>query len=299
MAIVHNALPSMVRNAIANLEALHQIVAVSPALQEEIERSIGEASLGVTTIANGVVTPQNYSRANRVYQVGEELKLLYVGRVEHHQKGVEYLPTIIEQVLAQGGEAIHLSVIGDGESMESLREEIQRLQLTAHISLLGSREHSEVIAMMEHHHIVLMPSHYEGHPIVLMEAMAQGMVPLVTRLTGHTDHVVEEGESGYLFPLERLPDGFADRIIALQGNPLLLQHNAYQAWKQIATHFSADEMGRAYLELIEGVGSSPRPRSGEVVLSLLGDLPWLWHLLVRPVRKIARWLGVWEHLVRL
>ena len=56
---------------------------------------------------------------------------------------------------------------------------------------------SDVSAIWSSHHGLILPSRCEGLPIVLVEAMLSGRVPVVTDVGGNAE-VVEDGVTGYL-----------------------------------------------------------------------------------------------------
>lgn len=70
------------------------------------------------------------------------------------------------------------------------------------------------------------------------------------------------------------------------------------AWKRASQVFSYEHFGNSYLQLIKkcqerrNIGAV-QPRSGQIDVSLLGDLPRLPIIAVRPIRKILRMIGLW------
>ena len=141
-----------------------------------------------------------------------------------------------------------------------------------------------------------MPSYSEGLPIVLLEAMALGAVPVASRLPGCTDFVIEDGVSGALVPVGD-EEGFASRVVALARDRQLLDAMSRSAWQRSKDTFSSARMSESYFELLlqrraRKESGAVRTRSGELDKGLLGDLPWLPVALVRPFRKLLRLAGL-------
>jgi len=56
---------------------------------------------------------------------------------------------------------------------------------------------ADVARIWERNHALLLPSRAEGLPLVLVEAMLSGRVPIVTDLAGNAE-VVEDGRTGFI-----------------------------------------------------------------------------------------------------
>lgn len=63
---------------------------------------------------------------------------------------------------------------GEGEQMDSLHHQIERLGLSNHIKLTGSLPHKAVLQLMQRAKILLHPSRYEGFGNVCLEALYAG-----------------------------------------------------------------------------------------------------------------------------
>ena len=86
---------------------------------------------------------------------------------------------------------------------------IEELNVGNNVKLLGWRHQEEIIELMKHTDVFIAPSvvggdgDEEGIPVVLMEALAQGMPVLSTQHSGIPE-LVQDGESGFLVPRETL-----------------------------------------------------------------------------------------------
>jgi glycosyltransferase involved in cell wall biosynthesis len=136
--------------------------------------------------------------------------LLFAGRL-HPQKDPLLLVQVIAalQLLMEQSAPIHLLIAGQGELMESVRAEIQRLNLTSSVSLLGAVALRDLATLHRLSSVVVLTSAYEGLPLVVLESLASG-TPIVTTNCGETPKFLQPG-SGIVCP-ERTPMAIARAI---------------------------------------------------------------------------------------
>lgn len=98
---------------------------------------------------------------------------------------------------------------------DDLRQEAQRLGISDQLHMLGLR--SDINALLNASDIVVLPSHEEGFPNALIEAMAVGR-PVVATSVGGSVEAVEHGVTGLLVPA-RDPSAMSMAILDLAMNP--------------------------------------------------------------------------------
>lgn len=87
------------------------------------------------------------------------------------------------------------------------------------VKLLGWKQQEEIVTLLNDADILIAPSitgndgDQEGIPVVLMEALAQGIPVLSTQHSGIPE-VVQDGKSGFLVP-ERDVDALAEKLVFL------------------------------------------------------------------------------------
>lgn len=119
-------------------------------------------------------------------QLGIECKYVigHIGRF-HFQKNHEFLLQIFEKVYEKNKDAI-LLLIGAGELEQAIREQTKELQLDHVVRFLGVRH--DIPDMMQAMDCFVLPSRFEGLPIVAVEAQAAGL-PCVLARDGITKQV--------------------------------------------------------------------------------------------------------------
>jgi glycosyltransferase involved in cell wall biosynthesis len=114
--------------------------------------------------------------------------LLFAGRL-HPQKDPLLL---VQAIAALNDPLVHLFIAGEGELASSIASEIDLLDLTQQITLLGPQTQSELVQLQQLCSLFLLTSIYEGLPVVVLEALACG-TPVVTTQCGETPNLLIPG----------------------------------------------------------------------------------------------------------
>jgi len=123
--------------------------------------------------------------------------LLFVGRLRI-RKGVDVL---LEALVARG-DLPRLLIAGDGEHRAALERRARDLGLGAdRVLFLGRASAAQVRDLLSRALGLVVPSTYEGMPLVILEAMASGVPVVASRVSGIPE-VVLDGDTGWLVPCE-------------------------------------------------------------------------------------------------
>ena len=266
-------------------------VAESPRLMTELEdRAPGKP---VRLLTTGVPHPTDAELASRAAH-GTPLRLLFVGRLAG-RKNVLMLPAILAACLRRGVDAT-LTVCGHGPDHEALVEACRSAGVSHLVDFPDVPEQAGLYETYRQHHVLLLTSSYgEGLGLVLLEAQANGCVPVASRLLGVFDFSIEEGVTGLLAEVKNAND-FADQIATL---------TASDRWRQLSLAgvartrelFTYEAMARDYLALLadleRGDYALPRPRSTVP----RPPLRWTAHLPPPVLERYARLLPRWQPAV--
>jgi glycosyltransferase involved in cell wall biosynthesis len=124
---------------------------------------------------------------------GSGFRLACVGRLYPKEKGQD----ILLRVLASDkwrSRPVSLTFYGGGEQRQGL-EAMAGLLGLGNVTFAGYED--DVTSIWARHHALVLPSRAEGLPLVLVEAMLCGRVPIVTDVAGNSE-VVEEGKTGFI-----------------------------------------------------------------------------------------------------
>lgn len=155
-------------------------------------------------ILNGMVLPPPPAVI-----VHEPTRLLMVGRMS-----VQKNPLLSMKALALLQDIPwHCTLIGDGPLLAEVRAEAVRLGISSRIEFRGWASASEVTEAMRQSDVLLIPSLSEGLPMVAIEALANGLALIGSRIGGLAD-VAQEGENGNarLFELQEGAEGMAGAL---------------------------------------------------------------------------------------
>ncbi|NOZ64039.1 MAG: glycosyltransferase family 4 protein [Caldiserica bacterium] len=95
------------------------------------------------------------------------------------------------------GRRVGFIIVGDGILRKRMEEEIYKNRLNDRFYLLGWREDVEKIIKI--FDVFVLTSLWEGLPKALLEAMASGLPPVVTKVDGMKE-IIEESKNGFLIP---------------------------------------------------------------------------------------------------
>jgi glycosyltransferase involved in cell wall biosynthesis len=143
-------------------------------------------------------------------------------------------------------------IVGDGVLRAELEHEATALQLDGDVRFLGiRRDVPDVLAASD---IFVLPSHWEGLSLSLLEAMACGLAVIVTRVDGNRN-VVEENQSGVLVP-PRDHVALAEAVLCLLDDPVLRLRLGQGAYKRFKSKFRLDRFVRAHESLYAALYSN-------------------------------------------
>ncbi len=143
-------------------------------------------------------------------KMNKPLRLL-LPAVEFNRKGGDIAVEALKILLAKGIDA-KLVLVG-----MDIPETIQHIPELDHIPFI-SKETMEGRQQMEglfrDSHFLILPTKMDCSPVVLSEAAVYGLPALASNLAG-IPSVVEDGSTGFLFPVDAGPEEYASRIIEI------------------------------------------------------------------------------------
>ncbi len=169
-------------------------------------------SVGVTAVDEKLLSGFCMKKKVHSFINASKIKILFLSRIEKYKGIFETLEAI--SILLERGHDVSLSIAGDGSSMKSVLEYIERHNLYSdRVTLLGYVRAEEKATVLGSHHIYCLPSYGEGMPCSILEAMAFGM-PIITTPVGGIKYLFENGKMGY-FVEKNDPEVIANLIECL------------------------------------------------------------------------------------
>jgi glycosyltransferase involved in cell wall biosynthesis len=169
---------------------------------------------------------------------------LVVGTVSRlaESKNVPGLVRAAEPLL---GEAVHLVIVGDGADRENVERTAAAGDRAPFIHVLGAR--ADVARLLRAFDLFVLFSRTEGHPIVVLEAMATAL-PVVATPVGGIPGILDENETGFLIPVDD-EQALRARLAALLAEPLRRAEVGARARAVALERYAADRMVDEYLAL--------------------------------------------------
>jgi len=141
--------------------------------------------------------------------------------------------------------------------------------------------------VLSEHNLFLLASDYEGLPLSLLEAMARGLVPVVSDLPSGICEVVDSA-TGKLVPPENV-SGYARAIIWLHSHREEMGRLSHNAREAVRHKFSVAAMTDRWLSVLAGAPARPVswPGHWKIKPILQAGNPWRFS---PPLRLARRWL---------
>jgi glycosyltransferase involved in cell wall biosynthesis len=121
--------------------------------------------------------------------------------------------------------------------------------LQKHILFLGHVTREKLVQLYQNATVHVVPSHYEGLPTVLLEAMSSG-IPVVATNVGGNSEVISSGVNGLLIP-PKSPENMAKAISRLLDEQALRERIGRAARKTIEEHYTWDKIAENVTESYE------------------------------------------------
>ncbi len=213
------------------------------------------------------------------------LRAIFAGRFEHGQKGVFDLPAI-DRVLLERGVHVRWTIAGAGPDEGEFR---RSWSANPHVAWRGRLSKTDLVTEYSHQDVFVLPTRFEGFPVALLEAMASGLVPVVSNIPSGVLEVVEDDMSGRT-PAVGDVAGFADALEQLDRDRARLEAMSQAAAAVVAERFDIRERVGAYQALYRRWREFYRPLAGPEHLQYGSrlDKPWIPNPIVRAVRSALK-----------
>jgi glycosyltransferase involved in cell wall biosynthesis len=198
--------------------------------RDTYQRMIGTPTGLVRCVFNGVTADE----FDPIVQAADPTDIVYVGEFRHI-KGADILIDAVARLRA-GGKPVTLTLGGDGEEIEALKAQIQRLGLTKAVGFIG---HVKARYGFSKGNLLVVPSRGDSMPYVVIEAGAAG-IPMVAANVGGIPEIFGSHTEALFAPNNA--GAMADAIKAALDDPADAQARAKSLRERIFLHFSQKAM---------------------------------------------------------
>jgi len=184
-----------------------QLIAVSNFIKSQAER-IARPNANIQVVYNGcdprkfVFNNQTRISIRRRLNISDNSRvLIFVGNLLK-AKGIFELVWSFAG-LCKNHPSFSLIVVGDGDDQVKLKEAVQGCGLEKYVHLIGRVEHNKIPDFLSAGDIFVLPSHREGLPVSVIEAMACGR-PVIATNVGGIPEIVRDQQTGLLIEPENV-----------------------------------------------------------------------------------------------
>jgi glycosyltransferase involved in cell wall biosynthesis len=149
--------------------------------------------------------------------------IIFIGRQEE-AKGYFLLP-LIGKKLEENNEVVSWLIVGSSNNT-NLSHSIWNNDQP--VKFYGPLSNEKVVELLRDMQMIILPSLAEGMPVVIIEAMKAGVIPIVNDIDGGIRELVIDNETGYKIRNNEV-NGYVEKIKKLINNNELakkIQHNA-------------------------------------------------------------------------
>ncbi len=172
-----------------------------------------------------------------------ETRIVCIGRLTE-QKGFDIFIRALEEV-----KNAHGYIIGDGELLKNLKTLTKNLHIEDRVSFLGFKEN--VLGYINSSDFVVLPSRWEGFPLIPIESFACGKTIIASNIPGNID-IVNNKRNGLLFKKDNVED-LASRINLLAKDNILRKKLEKQAKADYSKKFSYNMFIESYMNVYKEV----------------------------------------------
>lgn len=194
----------------AVLKLADHVVTVSESMRADLLQHFPQHAARIEHIPNGV--DEALLSLPVSHPAHGSLRLIFVGNLIA-SKGVRELLS----ALRNAEYAFSLTMVGDGPARAQLQAQATELGLEQHVRFTGTVAPEAIAGLLAEHDVLVLPSHAEGRPNAVVEAMAAARAIIASDLPGVAE-LITHGREGLLVAPGDIP-ALRDALHSLAATP--------------------------------------------------------------------------------
>jgi glycosyltransferase involved in cell wall biosynthesis len=273
ISIVHGDYDYYYEIAAASESRIDQFVCVSAAIADKLSILLPHRKSDIVFIPPVVPDMHVDHEAN----IENNLRIIFVGRLTP-EKGFDLLP-IVDHELQKAGISCNWTIVAP-HATSDYDEWLNKPDVDYYEYVSNEKMPAAYIKQ----DVILLPSHAEGFPLSILEAMKCGVVPLATNLGTLANGIINHEETGFLFELNDVA-AIVRQLKQLNTNRSLLGKMSRNAKLHARSSYSEDSFREKWTTLLS------RKDSGKNLSKPVHfnydrlDVPWLPNTATRAIRK--------------
>lgn len=195
-------------------------------------------------IPNGVNFKKLHSTKERTFHKNDIFEFLYVGRLSPEKNPCALIDFALE-LKKNTDLKFRINVLGSGMLLKNLQDLIVKHCLEKIVCLKGFN--SDIFPYLENAHCLLLPSHWEGMPVVLIEAAA-AKLPIISTPVGSIPDFLNNTNAKVC----SIGD-FPTNMLSTMNNYELSYQKAKILYTDLKEHFDIDNVYKKHIELYKSL----------------------------------------------
>ena len=236
----HNNNKKYIRTMKYNYSNIDYVLSLTDGLGSDYKRFLTGTKTNVITMPN-MLEEVNHKPSNL-----NNKNVVFVGRLDIGKR--------INEIIDIANEIDNdwkFNIIGAGKEYESLKIQINELNLENKVFLLGGKPHDEVIEELSKSSIFIMTSISEGLPMVLLEAMSVGLPCIAYETASGINDIITDNIDGFVIK-NRNKKEMIKKLTVLMDDVKLRKSFGVAALKK-SRQFSKEEISKRWLTFIDNI----------------------------------------------
>jgi glycosyltransferase involved in cell wall biosynthesis len=218
------------------------IVAISYEMQEKFVKKYGISIAKSPIIFNGV--KDRIGSDELPQKSATVLKCIYAGGYTAMKGGDHILSAVSSNKERWNGIELHW--------FGNVPQRVQkRISAFSHVHYHGRVDRNEFLEALRDSDVLLLPSRFEGCPMVMLEAMSFGVVPIASDGSGAMRWLITSGVEGFICHLSNWPHQMMGCLLHLRNNQKILQEMRQAVRKRYLSAFQMVFTANKLLKLLE------------------------------------------------
>lgn len=276
--IVHGNYDYYFELAQKHSDSVNYFVAVSESIAESVKVGLGKKCLRVTHVpfpVNMGVIHQHAYKDLRILFIAADLKC--------PNKNFQYIKEINVK-LEENGIKAKWNVVGGGYAPE----EIKQWWGNSHNELIyhGFLQGNDLASVFNTSNVYLLPSEKEGLPVSLVEAMSNGLVPIINLWDKGVYTLVKSGVNGYVVEKNEV-NQYLKYLTYLNSQIQDIGDMGKKAFEAVADKFNPNLQAHQYEKIFSEVHGSFTSRNPQKVYGSRLDHPLIPNFITKNYREFA------------
>jgi glycosyltransferase involved in cell wall biosynthesis len=234
------SLPFIKLTEIIGLHFSNKVIVTNQQMLAKVSQIIPKAK--IVLLPNGV-NASKFKPSSKLNSTNQPIKILTISRLVH-QKNLFNLIKAVSNLT----QSVELTIVGRGPLEKKLKDLAFKLKVNLKHQL--SLPHDQLPQLYQSADIFILPSHHEGSPKVLLEAMACGL-PCVVADKPYSRFIIKNNQNGLL--VNNSSKGLAQGLNSLINQPQLTTRLGKNARQAILQSFNNQEIIKKEIKLLLSV----------------------------------------------